>query len=126
MGTESGVGAGGGLGAFRFSKGFREEVESVLDLSFFLWIAFGVEIIPFITTPLIISPLMTANFSEDADSRSRVSLSVSGSSSRPPGLVVMLEADVEEVKGKLVMTDSTEAGAGEELGTLTHRLRGVF
>ena len=40
----------------------------------------------------------------------------------------MLEVDAEEVKGKLVMIEVTEAvSAGEEeLGTLTHRLRRVF
>ena len=34
--VREGGGAGGGLGAFRFSKGLRDEVDTVLDLSFFL------------------------------------------------------------------------------------------
>ena len=52
----------------------------------------------------------------------------SSSESRPPGLVIMLEVDAEEVKGKLVMIEVTEpvSGGEEELGTLTHRLRRVF
>ena len=79
---------------------------------------------PLITTPLIISSLLTVNFSVPRDN---LCSPVSGSSSRPPGLVVMLEVDAEEVKGKLVMTEVTEAvSEGGELGTLTHRLRRGF
>lgn len=85
---------------------------------------------PLITTPLIISSLLTVNLSADADdtvSSDILCSPFSGSSSRPPGLVVMLEVDAEEVKGKLVMTEVTEAVSdGGELGTLTHRLRRVF
>ena len=68
--------------------------------------ALGVETIPLITTPLIISSLRTVNFSEEEaeDSMPRDSL-CSPFSSSPPGLVVMLEVDSEEVKGKFVMTE---------------------
>ena len=79
---------------------------------------------PFMTTPLTRSSLVTVK--EAAEPRvwssPRGGSSSSSSPSLPPGLVVMLELEAEADRGK---PREVAAGGSGEVGTFTHRLRGV-
>ena len=80
---------------------------------------------PFMTTPLTRSSLVTVREAAEPSewsSPSGGSSSSSSSPSRPPGLVVMLELEAEADRGK---PREVAAGGSGEVGTFTHRLRGV-
>ena len=123
FGTESDR-AGGGLGAFLFSKGLRDCVDPGWDLPLCLGPVLGVQTMPFMTTPLTRSSLVTVRDAAEPrvwSSPSGGSSSSSSSPSRPPGLVVMLELEAEADRGK---PREVAAGGSGEVGTFTHRLRG--
>ena len=100
---------GGGAGASLFSKGFKE----VLEDDLFFCLVFGVQTIPFITTPFTISSRLMVSLS-DEPLLSRLSLS-------PPGLVVMLELEAVEASGNGAELEDPEIS--EDDGTFTQRLR---
>ena len=99
---------GGGAGAALFSKGFR-----VLEDDLFFCLVFGVQTIPFITTPFTISSRLMVSLSVEP-LWSRLSLS-------PPGLVVMLELEAVEASGNGADVEDPEIS--EDDGTFTQRLR---
>ena len=107
----------GGLGASRFSKGFKD----ALDLDF--WLFLGLHTIPLITTPFTISSLVTVNFSDESFSEwlfvsSLATVFLDESSlATDPVLVTKLELDTELESAIL------SPGGCMEDGTFTHRLR---